>query len=383
MKMSRTRNLARTGLALALAIHALVGALPARSDESIAGSISTVAGVGRAGCWGDRGPALSAALDGPQDLALDAGGNLFIADSVNQRSRRVGTDGLITTVAGSGPVGPKTLKDGLNWPSGDGGPAIAADLWYPSTVAVDAAGNLFIAETVPPYRIRRVGLDGIISTVYALKWIYGLGVDGADNIYASSAAYAIASRISPTGGMSTLAGWFDHPGFAGDDNPARMSLLNSPMGVALDDAGHLYVADQLNHRVRKVSGYRAITTVAGSGPVGLMAGGFAGDNGPATQALLNQPVSVAVDRAGNLFVADFGNDRVRKVGLDGTITTVAGGGTQDPGDGGPATVARLRGPWGLAIDREGNLFIAESSAHRVRKVSGIAAPGLLAGGPFP
>jgi DNA-binding beta-propeller fold protein YncE len=151
----------------------------------------------------------------------------------------------------------------------------------------------------------------------------------------------------------------------------------------VDSMGNLFIADSGNHRIRKVSPDGTITTVAGSRPEDPRNGGYAGDGGLALQARLNNPRGIVVDSAGNLFIADIGNDRVRKVSPDGTITTVAGGGSAEPGDGGPATTAALHYPWGVTIDGAGNLFIAEFGSHRVRKVVGVAAPGLLAGGPFP
>jgi sugar lactone lactonase YvrE len=315
---------------------------------SPAGMISTVAGTGTAGFSGDGGLATQARLNFPIGLALDGAGSLFIVDSSNNRVRKVSPEGLITTVAGSG-------QQGF---SGDGGPATEARFDRPGDIVVDAAGNLFISD---PYnhRVRKVSPDGLITTVA------GSGPTGADN------------------GDST-----------GDGGLATEARLNGPDQIALDRSGNLFIAEGGNvfsarrgYRVRKVSAAGIITTVAGSD-----ARGFSGDGGPATQAHLDSVGGVAVDTAGNLFIADLENYRVRKVDLDGIITTIAGIGNQPyAGDGGLATATGLRGPLGLTVDAAGNLLITDSGSlhsdfgpnERVLKVFGVAAPGLIAGKPFP
>jgi hypothetical protein len=265
------------------------------------GVISTVAGNGTYGYFGDGGPAINAELDDPQGVAVDALGNVFIADTDNQRIREMRTDGVITTVAGNGTQGH----------SGDGGAATNAELNNPSGVAVDAFGNVFIADT-DNQCIREVGTDGIITTVAG-------------------------------GGTNGL----------GDGGPATNAELSDPSGVAVDASGNLFIADYYNNRIREVGTNGIITTVAGDG-----IGGYSGDGGAATNAELNTPMcyydpyggsfcswppmTVAVDSAGNLFIADTGNYRIRKVGADGIITTVAGDGTGGySGDGGAATNAEL------------------------------------------
>src|SRR5437867_370527 len=218
------------------------------------GIITTVAGSGTGGFSGDRGPAVSAQLNFPYSVAVDASGNLFIADTLNHRIRKVTPDGIITTVAGSGTGGF----------SGDRGPAISAQLNSDWRGAVDGSGNLFIADTLN-HRIRKVTPDGIITTVAG----------------------------SGTGG------------FSGDRGPAISAQLNSPYSVAVDASENLFIADTLNHRIRKVTPDGIITTVAGSGT-----GGFSGDGGPAISAQLNAAYSVAVDASGNQFIGDTGNVRL-------------------------------------------------------------------------
>ncbi|WP_227546118.1 NHL domain-containing protein [Marinobacter fonticola] len=259
----------------------------------------------------------------PTGLAVDAGGNLYIAEELGNRIRRVSPDGTISTVVGAG----SSRFGNAQGSSGDGGPARFAQLNRPRDVAVDAMGNLYIADT-SNHRIRRVSPDGIISRV--------------------------AGRVR---------------GFAGDGGSAIAARLNYPSGVAVDAMGNLYIADTGNHRIRRVSPDGIIRTVAGSGNVGFGGGGFSGDGGPATAARLNSPSGVSVDAAGNLYIADSGNSRIRRVSPDGTISTVAGAGSQGfSGDGGPATAARLHDPRGLASDVAGNLYIADLRNQRIRRV---------------
>lgn len=330
------------------------------------GIITTIAGNGVAGSLGDRGTATSAMLNTPVGLGFDAGGNLLIADSVNYRIRRVSA-GNIETVVGSGTLGF----------SGDGGPALSATLNIPTGVAVDSSGALVIADSLND-RIRRVsgGLtatmagngsykfsgDGGPATSAALNGPFGVALDSGGNLYIADAFNARIRKVSK-GIVTTVAGK-ETSGSAGDGGPATQAMLRTPLGVAVDSNGNLYIADFNNSRVRKVSGGN-ITTVAGNGTPG-----FSGDGGSATAAGLNLPAGVAVDAAGNLFIADTANHRIRRVS-GGTITTVAGNGTSGfSGDGGPATSAALNGPYGVAVDSSGNIYIADTGNNRIRKISG-------------
>ena len=304
-----------------------------------AGVISTIAGSGETGIYrggfsGDGGPATSARLSSPSGVALDGAGNLFIADTYNRRIRKVDSAGVISTVAGTGEF---TFGGGDR---GDGGPAVDAQLATPSGMALDGAGNLFIADTYD-HRIRKVDSAGVIST------IAGSGETGV----------------------------FGDGGFSGDGGPAVEAELYNPVSVALDGAGNLFIADRYNHRIRKVDSAGVISTVAGSGEAGVLGGGFSGDGGPATAARLSSPSGVALDGAGNLFIADKGNHRIRKVDAAGTISTIAGSGETGiyrggfSGDGGPATSARLSSPSGVALDGAGDLFIADTGNDLVRKLT--------------
>ena len=307
-----------------------------------AGIITTVAGGGTGGL-GDGGPATLASLAAPYDVAVDAAGNLFIADTANQRIRKVSTGGIITTVAGNGQLGY----------SGDGGPATLASLGNPDGIAVDASGSLFIADTYNN-RIRKVSPSGIITTVAGGN--YGFSGDG---------------------GLATLAS------LAGESATHQ--------GVAVDVSGNLFIADTDNERIRKVSPSGIISTVAGNGTDPATNPFSDGDGWQATMAALFGPTGVTPGASGELFIADNTDNRIRKVSTDGIITTVAGSGGIGgeslgalSGDGGPATSAVLSNPSSVTVDVSGNLFIADSDNNRIRKVSApTSEPSIISGGIVP
>jgi uncharacterized repeat protein (TIGR02543 family) len=331
------------------------------------GVISTVAGNGTSGFSGDGGPATSAQLGGPMDVAVDSAGNLYIADVGNHRIRKVNTAGIILTVAGNGSAGF----------SGDGGPATSAQLNQPRCVALDEVGDLYIGDSVNN-RIRKVNTAGIIITVAGngsggcsgdggpatsaqLGYPDGVAFDNAGNLYFVDRNFRIR-KVDIIGTITTVAG-NGNIGDSGDGGPALSAQLYYPSGVAVDTAGNIYFATTMAARIRKIDKAGTITTVAGKGLAG-----YSGDGGVATSAQLSGPLDVAVDSAGNLYIADSGNCRIRKVSTSGTITTFAGG-NSSLGDGGPATAAELNLPCGVAVDAAGNLYIADYNNHRIRKVS--------------
>jgi uncharacterized protein (TIGR03437 family) len=288
---------------------------------------------------------------------------------------------VVTTIAGTG----------ANGNSGDGGPGTAATLFQPRSVAVDSKGNILIADTVNR-RIRRLSPGGVL-TAFAGTGLIGSGGDGGpaldatfnfpnvvivdkdDNAYISDQSTNRIRKVTPDGKISTIAGTGEGAiigfagGFSGDGGPATQALLNGPIGLAVDNNGNLFVADRGNNRVRRIDARTGIiTTVAGDGQFS-----FGGDGGPATQASLSLPTGVAVDAAGNLYIADTGNQRIRRVSAsDGRISTIAGTGVAGfSGDGGPAVSAllNLAGPALLAFDAAGDLYFADLNNQRIRKIT--------------
>jgi sugar lactone lactonase YvrE len=321
--------------------------------------ISTVAG----GFLGDGRHATDAGLDMffGGEIAFDANGNLYIADTYNNRVRKVSTNGVITTFAGTG----------ISGSFGDGGPAVAAGLSLPSSVAIDTAGNVYIADHSNGM-IRKVDTAGTITSLnvfttgfpsfFLFGSLSGMAFDSAGNLYASDGLFVVW-KIDPAGNGKIVAGLPFALGSSGDGGPATQATLFLPSGIAIDRAGNLYISEWLDNRVRKVDTNGIITTVAGSGVQG-----FSGDGGSATAAELNLPVDVAVDAAGNLYIADFTNLRIRKVDTTGTIQTIAG--TNGIGYNGERLAPTLTNmvPAGLTFSPDGNLFLSDSRAYRVREI---------------
>ncbi len=331
------------------------------------GIIATIAGNGGFGYSGDGGPAASATFGYVSGLATDSAGNVYVADG--SRIRKISQAGIITTIAGdASPSGGDAFDDG--------GPAKAAVLGGPTGVAVDTAGALYISETFNN-RLRKVSSDGVISTVAVAGGFYapsGLAIDPAGNLYIAESNAGRISRISPDRVRTIVAGSVQavQPDNSGDGGPAVAAKLWWPKDVALDSSGNLYIADTGNNRIRMVSPAGIITTIAGAGAPGYGGAGYSGDGGPAVRAGLYFPSGIAVDRAGNLFIADTNNFRVRKISPSGTITTVAGNGVRgSSGDGGNAVNAQLSSPTGLKLDSAGNLYIADGASVRLVSTLGI------------
>ena len=345
------------------------------------GLIETLAGGGPTGFCGDGGRSPDSCLRLPRGMTADSNGNLYIADTLNKRVRRITPGGIISTFAGNGTTGF----------SGDGGPALQASFSSPTSVAFDPlTGDLYIMDS-GNNRVRKVASNGIITTVAG---------DGR-TIFAGDGGPATAASINPGGGpagllwtgvalfltdiqnqrirridlngvITTVAGTGQR-GFSGDGGPSTQASLKDPAGtLAADGLGNLYFSDTGNHRVRRINSLGIISTVAGSST-----GGFGGDGGPATSGFLRLPVGVAVDTAGALYIADSGNDRIRRVAPDGTISTVAGGGMSNPDDADFSTDVILAAPAGILTVPRG-VFIADTDNNRVLTAPGVfATPGTV------
>jgi sugar lactone lactonase YvrE len=292
------------------------------------GKIRLVAGSDSEGYSGDGGQATLAQLKYPRGIALDSAGNLYISDSGNNRVRKVTRSGVITTVVGDGQGG---------FSKANGGQATSARMHYPESVAIDSTGNLYITDS-QNLRICKVNTAGMITTVADIGPdelrggasnvnidllpfnYYGIAIDSAGNVLFSDTFNNCIRKVTPAGAITIIAGNGDYD-FGGDGGQATAAQLSNPSGIAMDPAGNLYIADTYNNRIRKVTSLGVITTIAGNGN-----GGFSGDGGQATAAQLREPRGVAVDSAGNLYIADFLNNRVRKVTPAGVITTLDGNG---------------------------------------------------------
>lgn len=330
--------------------------------------IVTIAGNGTPGYTGNGGAAVKAQLNYPRAIVFDKQGNMYIADTSNNCVRKIDTQGIITTYAGCG----------IRGTSGDGGPAVLAQLMSPRALAVDQEGNLYIATS---FNLRKVDTKGNISTVagtseYGFSGIGGAAtaaqfysinsvvVDNKNNMFISESGCIY--RVNTKGIINPYAG---NGGFGdkGDGGPANLATFFGANGLTLDSNNNLYFADIFNSSIRKIDSNGIISTVAGAGEP--FQGGYSGDGGPATSAELDFPNGLAFDKAGNMYIADTGNNCIRKVDTTGTITTVVGKGVRGfSGNGRTARFALLSSPNAIAFDAAGNMYIADGSNHCIRKV---------------
>jgi hypothetical protein len=348
----------------------LAGALDAAAQAPIISlspgdTILTIAGTGIAAYSGDNGAATSAALAYPFSMAADAAGNIYIADRDNHVVRRIDTTGNITTIAGNG-------EQGF---SGDGGPATSASLNTPTAVAVGTGGNIYIADS-NNHRIRVVSGgtistfagngtagysgDGGAATGASLYSPRGVAVDATGIVYIADTNNHVVRKVSG-GNISTIAGNAQQQGFYADNGAGTTAGLDTPTAVLVDASGKVYVADSNNHRVRLLTG-STLSTFAGNGTPG-----FSGDGAAASSAMIDFPLGVSMDLSGNLYIADSNNHVVRRVGGNGTITTIAGDAEQGfSGDAGAPNAASLDTPSGV-LPLNGNVYVADRNNQRVRR----------------
>ena len=341
-----------------------------------AGIINTIAGNHITGYSGNGGPATAAELWGPAAVATDKQGNLYISEEGNHIVAKVNSSGIINTVAGN-------YSYGFGY-SGDGGAATAAELGSPTGLTFDKGGNMYISDYNESV-IRKVNTNGIITTI-AGNYSYGFGysgdggpataaelnypnsvvVDAAGNIYIDDSNNNVVRKVSTSGTISTIAG-IHIQGYTGDGGPATAAELKAPYFLALDTNQNLYIADAENNVIRKVDKSSGIiTTVAGNHTAG-----YSGDGGAATAAELNNPIGIGSDDSDNIYIAEENTPVIRKVNIGtGKISTIAGGLNGGyAGDGGLATAAELDQPFDVTTDSKGNIYIADYGNYVVRKVN--------------
>jgi serine/threonine-protein kinase len=361
--------LGAVGVAVVAAVALAVGLTAGGKSAPSGPLISTFAGTGESGATGDGGPARDAELNHPTNIAVDGNGNVYVADDETRSVRRISPEGRIAKIAGPGLVG-KVRFAGVGAPD------------YPGTLSLTVAsgGGLYMADAGSPavYEIGESGeLRRVAGTGHEGFLHPGPTTPGPDlclqarnpafdpqgRMYLTCPSANRIVRVEGDGSETVVAGTGD-PGFSGDGGPATKAELQVPIDIAFDRAGNLYIADLVNNRVRKVGLDGIITTIAGTGEAGL-----SGDGWPAASVALGTPTAVATDTAGNVYVIDGATHRVRRIDQAGRIWTVAGNGTAEySGDGGSPTAAGLD-PWDIAVGPDGRVYIAESSNNRIRLVT--------------
>ena len=366
-----------TLIALAVAMSCTVNEEPDPGRRaSFEATIDTFAGT-TFGYDGDGGLANAAKLGWINGLCIDALGNMYIADGAANVIRKVNTSYVISTVAGTF-LGWNPSGSDLDFYSGDGGPATSARMHIPLWVTADTQSNIFIADAGNGV-LRKVNNTGVITTIAGGKDRghtgdngpainamitnpHGMVTDAAGNLYFADKQTHAVRKISTTGIITTIAGIPEQAGYTGDGGLATEARLSEPWALAIDSEGVIYITDN-NAVVRKIAG-GVITTIAGTGE-----GGFTGDGGPAIEARLLNPTGIAIAKDGSIVVADAGNNRIRRISADGIIDTIAGTGSAGySGDGRPALDAEINGPQGVAVDAEGNIYVAENQNAVVRVI---------------
>jgi sugar lactone lactonase YvrE len=375
-------RLVLTAVSVTFGLRLLVGA----PGWSAAGVTTTVVGNGEAGYSGDGGPAAAARLNEPRMITFDGYGAMYIADTFNHVIRKVDPSGVISTFAGAypGPI-PATEENCPSGFAGDGGPARLASLRCPHSVVVAPDGAAIIADS-GNNRVRRVDINGVITTVAGtgesgfsgdggpataarLKHPKGLALAPDGSLLIADSLNNRIRRVDRYGIITTIAGTGAET-VSGDGGPATAASLKRPRTLAVSPDGSVLVAEPLANRIRRIDPQGIISTVAGTG-----AAGFGGDGGSAVQALLHTPRGVGVDEAGNVYIADSLNNRIRRVDTNGVITTAAGDGRRAfAGDGGPAASAPLAGPRAVTVTSGGDLYVADTYNFRIRRIAGVAVP---------
>ncbi len=351
----------------------LITLLLAGSFTSWAQLLNTFAGKGVGGYSGDGGQSNNAEIFYPYSVTVDKAGNVYIADGLNYRIRKVTTSGIISTYAGNG----------VNGYTGDGGPAIAAEFANPCAITFDTKGNIYFSTF--NNTVRKVNTSGIISTLAGngsqgfsgdggqatnaeFHIPYGLKLDTLGNVYIADESNNRIRIVSTSGIINTFAGnGFLPGGFSGDGGQATAAELYYPLDVAFDVAGNVYITDQKNQRIRMVNSNGIINTIAGNG-----FGGYAGDGGNAMNAEFYYPYGITLDASDNIYIADTYNYVIREINTSGIINTIAGNNIASySGDAGQATLAELNQPMGIELDASGNLYFADYFNNRVRTIGSI------------
>ena len=334
------------------------------------GIITTIAGTGVSGYSGDNGKAILSKINQPLGVTLDSLGNIYIADTNNYRIRKIDTNGIIKTIAGSGIAIPFSDKEGNN------GPALASKI-SPTSIVVDKLGNLYITDTYN-HEIRKIDTNGIIKTIIGdgrvgsgysgdngkaidarLSFPKSLSIDNIGNLYISDSINNRIRKVDTNDIITTIAG-NGASGYIGDNGKAIDARLNGPTLGKIDKEGNLYISDTYNNRIRKVDINGIITTISG---------GSIGDNIKANESILFSPNSLSTDSSGNMYISDTENNKIRKVDINGIITTIAGNGIEPTGISNiPAVSTLFYKPMGIFVDKNNNIYIADSGNNRIRKI---------------